>query len=50
MMNGMTPLKMTSRGTSRATELTTYTLTPTGGVITPIWVTMTMMTPNHMGL
>ena len=43
------PLKIVSRGTSSAIPLMTYTFTPTGGVITPISVTRTIITPNHMG-
>ncbi len=44
----MLPRKTFSSGTSRAMPLTTYTHTPTGGVITPIMVTTTIMTPNQM--
>jgi len=47
---GNIPLKMVSKGTSSATPLMIYTLIPTGGVMTPISPTNTMITPNHMGL
>ena len=46
---GNIPLKIVSRGTSSAIPLMTYTFTPTGGVITPISVTRTIITPNHIG-
>ena len=40
---------MVAIGTPDATPLTTNTLTPTGGVMSPISMTITQMTPNHMG-
>ena len=46
--SGITPLNMVSRGTSLATPWTTYTLMPTGGVITPISPINTITTPNHI--
>ena len=46
---GMIPLKIVSRGISGAIPLMTKTLTPTGGVMTPISPTSTTITPNQMG-
>ena len=46
---GNIPLKMVSIGTPCAIPLMTYTFTPTGGVITPISVTRTIITPNQIG-
>ena len=46
---GMIPRKMVTSGTSLATPFMTYTLIPTGGVITPISDTRVMMIPNQMG-
>ena len=48
-VSGNIPLKIVSRDTSSAMPLMTYTLIPTGGVITPISVTNTIITPNHIG-
>ncbi len=47
--NGIVPLKMVPNGTSGATPLMMNTLIPTGGVITPMSVTKTIMTPNQIG-
>ena len=47
--NGHTPLNINSMGISGATPLMTNTFIPTGGVITPIATTKTIMTPNQIG-
>lgn len=47
--NGRTPLNTVARVTFLATPRTTKTLRPTGGVIIPISITMTTMTPNQIG-
>ena len=45
----LTLLKMVPRGISGAKALTTYILTPTGGVIAPIVVTMVRMIEYQIG-
>ena len=45
----LTLLNMVPRGISGANALTTYILTPTGGVIAPIVVTMVRMIAYHIG-
>ncbi len=46
---GHIPLNMVMTGVSLATPATTYTLAPTGMVITPIPTTNTIITPNQTG-
>ena len=46
---GNTPLNMVPIGTPAATPFTTNTLIPTGGVISPISITITQITPNQIG-
>ena len=46
---GHTPLKIVSKGTSFAIPFIMKTFIPTGGVMTPIATTKTIMTPNQMG-
>ena len=45
----LTLLKMVPMSISGANALTTYKLTPTGGVIAPSVVTKVRMIPYHMG-
>jgi hypothetical protein len=46
--NGRMPLKMSVSGTSGTSPLTMNTLMPTGGSISPISSTITMITPNQI--
>jgi hypothetical protein len=46
---GIMPLKIVSMGTSLATLLTAKTMMPIGGVICPISIKMTDITPNQIG-
>ncbi len=46
---GNIPLKIVSIETSLTTLLIAKTLTPTGGVICPISIKITITTPNQMG-
>ena len=46
----LTLRKIVPRGISGASALTTYILTPTGGVIAPIVVTMVKIIAYHIGL
>src|SRR5216117_3130535 len=48
-MNGMTPLKMVPVETSGRRVLSTNMFIPTGGLISPISTTHTMMMPNQTG-
>lgn len=50
MTNGNIPLNILAMGTSLAIPAMTKTLTPTGGVICPISIIITMITPNQIGL
>ena len=45
----LTPLKIVLSSISGAKALTTYILTPTGGVMAPIVVTIVRMIAYHMG-
>ena len=45
----LTLLKMVPRGISGASALTTYILTPTGGVIAPIVVIIVSIIEYHIG-
>lgn len=46
---GQDALEIVLMGTSWAMPLTTNTFMPTGGVIIPISISMTAMTPNQIG-
>ena len=47
--NGRMPMNISLIGTSSAIDLTTNTLTPTGGLMRPISSTITITTPNQIG-
>ena len=46
--NGTTPRNVSTIGTSLASELITNTFNPTGGVISPISTTLSVMMPNQI--
>ena len=47
--NGRVPLNISNAGTSFTTAARTYTVIPTGGVISPVSQASTTITPNQMG-
>ena len=47
--SGHTPRKMVPKPTLGSRVLITNRFMPTGGEIRPIWITITISTPNHTG-